>query len=229
VRLLIVDDETDFANALAKGLRQQGYVVDVCFDGLNACEEVRINSYDLVVLDLNLPGMDGLEVCRQMRLQQPELLILMLTARSQPDERVTGLDFGADDYLVKPFHFGELSARLRALLRRDRRVREPVLRYEDLALDPAYVVAWQGRRRLDLTRKEFAVLQYLMRHQGETVSQEELIEHVWGEPDALFTNSVRVHINSLRRKLGESSDRSRYIETVFGTGYRLGPTGGGGT
>ena len=225
MRLLIVDDETDFANALAKGLRAQGYAVDIACDGPEACLEVEGNDYDLVLLDLNLPGMDGLEVCRQMRAARPQLLILMLTARGQPDERITGLDLGADDYLAKPFHFGELSARLRALLRRDLRVREPLLAFAGLALDPASMVAWRNRQRLDLTRKEFAVLHYLMRHQGEVVSQEELIEHVWGEMDALFTNTVRVHINSLRRKLDVGS-ATRYIETVVGAGYRLGPAGG---
>jgi DNA-binding response OmpR family regulator len=145
----------------------------------------------------------------------------MLTARSRVEDRVIGLDMGADDYLVKPFHFEELAARIRALLRRDLRVREPILIVGDLKLDPASQTAWQRKRRLELTSKELAILEYLMRRPGEVVSQEEIIEHIWGEEVNLFTNSVRVHIHSLRRKLGDTTDYPRYIDTVVGQGYRL--------
>ena len=145
----------------------------------------------------------------------------MLTARSHPLERVSGLDAGADDYLIKPFSFEELAARVRALLRRDLRVREPLLQLEDLKLDPAGRVAWQGKRRLDLTRKELGLLEYLMRHPNEVISQEELLEHIWDAQTNLFTNTVRVHINSLRRKLVDDISHPRYIETVVGQGYRL--------
>lgn len=148
----------------------------------------------------------------------------MLTARSQPDERVMGLDVGADDYLVKPFHFAELLARIRALLRRDMRVRTPLLQYEDVKLDPMARVAWQGNRRLELTSKEFSILEYLLRHQGEVVSQEALLEHVWDMQANPLTNTVRVHINSLRRKLTDMAETPRYIETSIGQGYRLGHT-----
>ncbi|MFL5592916.1 MAG: response regulator transcription factor [Ktedonobacteraceae bacterium] len=129
-----------------------------------------------MILDLNLPGVDGLEVCHRVRAECPSLLILMLTARSRPDERVAGLDLGADDYLVKPFHFAELTARVRALLRRDLRVRVPLLQYKDLKLDQAARVVWQGNRRVELTSKEFGILKYLLRHQREIVSQEALLE-----------------------------------------------------
>jgi DNA-binding response OmpR family regulator len=165
--------------------------------------------------------MDGLEVCRRLRAHKPELLILILTARSRVKDRVAGLDEGADDYLTKPFHFEELSARIRALLRRDLRVREPLLQVGALKLDPAAQVIWQGRRRLELTAKEYAILEYLMRHPGEVVSQEEILEHGWGETVNPFTSSVRVHIHSLRHKLGDSSDHPQYIETVPTQGYRL--------
>lgn len=225
MRLLVVDDEEDFARALARGLRREGYTVDTAFDGLAALDAIAVNDYDLLILDLNLPGMDGLDLCRELRARHPELLIIVLTARDRPDERVTGLDLGADDYLVKPFCFAELCARLRALLRRDMRVRELVLRFADLALDPASTVAWQGKRRLELTRREFSLLHYLMRKQGEVVSQEELLEHVWGEVSDPCTNTVRVHVNSLRRKLGDSGESPRYIQTVIGAGYRLGSPG----
>jgi DNA-binding response OmpR family regulator len=222
VRLLVVEDELDFAQALARGLRQQGYAIDVALDGAQGWELAEVNEYDLLILDLNLPGMDGLEVCRRLRANQPSLLILMLTARDRPDERVAGLDLGADDYMVKPFHFAELLARVRALLRRDMRVRTLLLQYADLKLDPTTRVAWQGNRRLELTSKEFGILDYLLRHQGEIVSQEALLEHVWDMRANPLTNTVRVHVNSLRRKLGDMAETPRYIETVVAQGYRLG-------
>lgn len=221
MRILIVEDELDLANALARGLRQKGYAVDIAVNGEEGWELGQINEYDLAILDLNLPKLDGLEVCKRLRSSKPEMLILMLTARSRLEDKIIGLDLGADDYLVKPFHFEELTARIRALLRRDLRVREPILHAGDLKVDPASRIAWQGKRRLELTAKEFAILEYLMRHPGEVVSQEKLIEHVWNEDVNLFTTSVRVHIHSLRRKLGDNVDCPQYIETIAGIGYRL--------
>jgi len=220
---LIVEDELDLANALARGLRQQGYAVDIAADGEQGWELAEVNDYDLLILDLNLPGMDGLEVCRRLRSSRPRLLILMLTARGRLADRVRGLDLGADDYLVKPFHFEELAARVRALLRRDLRVREPLLQWGDLKLDPAARIAWQSNHRLELTRKELGILEYLMRHPGEVISQEELLEHVWDVEADPFTNTVRVHFHSLRRKIGDDATVPRYIETVVGQGYRLIP------
>jgi DNA-binding response OmpR family regulator len=222
MRLLLVEDENDFAQALAKGLRQQGYAVDIAENGNHGLELVALNEYDLLILDLNLPEVDGLEVCRRARANGLALLILMLTARGQPDERVIGLDSGADDYLVKPFHFAEFLARVRALLRRDMHNRALLLEYSDLKLDPATRTAWQSNRRLDLTGKEFGILEYLLRHQGEVVSQEALLEHVWDMQANPLTNTVRVHINSLRRKLEDTAETPRYIETIIGQGYRLG-------
>lgn len=221
MRLLLVEDEIDIASALATGLRHQGYAVDSAGDGQQALELANVTDYDLLILDLNLPNMDGLEVCRRLRASCPSLLVLMLTARSQPQERVIGLDTGADDYLVKPFHFVELVARVRALLRRDVRTRTPLLEYQDLKLDPVTHAAWQANRRLGLTNKEFGILEYLLRHQGEIVSQETLLEHVWDMQANPLTNTVRVHMNSLRRKLGDVAETPRYIETVIGQGYRL--------
>ncbi len=159
MRILIIEDEVDFANALSRGLKNQGYAVDVAKDGEEGWELGTVNPYDLVILDLSLPLMDGLEVCRLLRRQRPDLLILILTARDQISDRVIGLDMGADDYLVKPFHFEELTARIRALLRRDLRVREPILHVGDLQIDPAERIAWKGKRRLDLTAKEFSILE----------------------------------------------------------------------
>jgi len=221
MRILIIEDEIDLANVLAQGLRREGYAVDIAFDGEQGCQSATINDYDLLILDLNLPGMDGLEVCRRLRASHPHLLILMLTARSRLADKVTGLDFGADDYLVKPFDFGELTARVRALLRRDLRVRNPLLQCGDLKLDPASKTVWHGKHRLELTRKEFGVLEYLMRHPGEVISQEELLEHVWDTEADPFTNTVRVHVHSLRRKLGDDQTPPKIIETIVGQGYRL--------
>lgn len=221
MRLLVVEDEADLAHALAKGLRRQGYAVDLAFDGKQGFELAGINDYDLLILDLNLPEMDGLEVCRRLRASQLSMLILILTARDRPDERIAGLDLGADDYLVKPFHFGELTARIRALLRRDMRIRSPLLQYKDLKLDPTARILWQDNLRLELTGKEFGIIEYLLRHQGEIVSQETLLEHVWDMEANPFTNTVRVHINSLRRKLEDMAETPRYIETIVGQGYRL--------
>ena len=222
MRLLVIEDEPDIASALEKGLRQVGYAVDIALDGERGSELALVNDYDLLILDLNLPGVDGLEVCHRVRTECPSLLILMLTARSRPDKRVAGLDLGADDYLVKPFYFAELNARARALLRRDLRVRVPLLQYKDVKLDPAARVVWQGNRRVELTSKEFGILEYLLRHRGEIVSQEAILEHVWDMQTNPLTNTVRVHINSLRRKLEDIAETPRYIETIVGQGYRVG-------
>ncbi len=221
MRLLIIEDELDIAQALAHGLQQQGYAVDIATTGKEGWELATNYDYDLIILDLNLPGMDGLDVCRHLRASQSQALILMLTARDQPLDRVIGLDLGADDYMVKPFYFEELSARIRALLRREMRIREPILQQGPLKLDPADSIAWIGNRRLELTRKEFSILEYLMRHPGEVISQEVLMEHVWNQDMNPFSNTVRVHIASLRRKLGDDPGSPQFIGTVIGKGYRL--------
>ncbi len=225
MRVLIIEDEEDLATALASGLRREGYAVDVINDGASGWEMAEVNNYDLLLLDLNLPELDGLQVCQRLRGSQPQLLIFMLTARSQPSQKIAGLDLGADDYLVKPFHFGELLARMRALLRRDMRVRDPLLQFQNLKLDPASQTAWKDNQKLELTNKEFGILEYLMRHSCEVVTQEQLIEHVWDINVNPFTTTVRVHINSLRNKLSASkSDTSGtgvFIETIVGKGYRL--------
>ncbi len=221
MKLLIIEDELDFSQALARGLRKLGYAVDLAMDGIQGLELAETNEYDLLILDINLPGIDGFDVCRHLRTSQSNLLILMLTARGQLADRVTGLDLGADDYLVKPFHFEELVARLRALLRRDMRVREPIIELDDLKLDPGSYTVWKDNHRLELNRKEFGILEYLMRHPGEVVSQEELLEHVWESSVNPFSNAVRVHLTLLRRKLGDDAGKPHYIETVVGKGYRF--------
>lgn len=231
MRLLVVEDETDLAEALAKGLRRDGYAVDVAFDGASALDRLSVNAYDLVCLDLNLPDMDGLEVCRRMRTDpmlrpaedEPAPRVLMLTARATLDDRVAGLDEGADDYLVKPFAFEELQARVRTLLRRDASRQGAVLEVGDLVMDTARFAVDRGGNRVDLTAKEFALLRYFMSHPDEVMSQERLLEHVWDENTDPFTNTVRVTVGTLRRKLDQAAPEGAVqpIETVVGAGYRL--------
>jgi DNA-binding response OmpR family regulator len=221
--VLVVDDERDLTEAVAKGLRREGYAVDLAFDGAEALEKVRMNPYDLICLDITMPEMDGREVCRRIRADQhlvPQPRILMLTARDALEDRVAGLDEGADDYLVKPFAFPELSARVRSLVRRDTPIETSVYRVGDLELDDARHLARRGDRELDLTAKEFALLRYFMTRPGEVLSQETLLEHVWDEFADPFTNTVRVTVGTLRRKLTAEGEES-VIETVIGRGYRL--------
>ena len=222
MRLLIVEDEEDFVRALAQGLRQEGYAVDSAGNGQHGWELADVNEYDILLLDLNLPDIDGMEICRRIRLTHPQLLIIMLTARGMLHQRIEGLDCGADDYLVKPFHFEELVARIRALLRRDMHSRMPVLRYNNIVLDPSAHCVWKGRQPLNLTKKEFGILEYLLRHPAEIVTQEALLEHVWDMNVDPLTTTVRTHMASLRHKLGEAG---HYIETVVGRGYRIGRPG----
>jgi DNA-binding response OmpR family regulator len=222
VRLLVVDDESELADAVARGLRKEGYAVDVAYGGEDAVEMVRLNPYDLVCLDLTMPDLDGLEVCRRIRDDVGSAVrVLMLTARDSLDDRVAGLDDGADDYLVKPFAFRELQARVRTLLRRDTDQTDSVFRVGDLTLDTAKHSAHRCGTELDLTAKEFALLRYFMMHPGDVLSQEHLLEHVWDENADPFTNTVRVTVGTLRRKLAVSDDDEPVIETVVGSGYRL--------
>ena len=223
MRILVVDDEVDLANAVARGLRREGYAVDVANDGPDALDKAELTPYDLVCLDITMPGMNGIEVCQRL-LENPAdghaPRVLMLTARDTVDDRITGLDSGADDYLVKPFAFGELSARVRSLLRRDSSQPAAVMDVGDLHLDDSRHRASRGDRDLDLTAKEFALLRYFMHHPDVVLSQEHLLEHVWDEHADPFTNTVRVTVGTLRRKLSEAGEPAA-IETVIGSGYRL--------
>ena len=231
MRILVVEDETELAEAIAKGLRREGYAVDVANDVSGAIDRLVVSAYDLVTLDLNLPDGDGLELARRVR-EDPAFAplddetaprILMLTARDGVGERVIGLDQGADDYLVKPFAFAELSARVRSLMRRDAGRSGAVLAVGELQLDTARFEATRSGSLLDLTAKEFALLRYFMTHSGEVLSQERLLEHVWDESADPFTNTVRVTVGTLRRKITRDDDAEAPIETVIGAGYRLRP------
>ena len=223
MRLLIVEDEPDLANAIARGLRRDGHAVDVALTAGDADLKLRTAGYDLVCLDWSLPDGSGIALCRDLvsgalpTLDGERPRILMLTARDGVEDRVTGLDSGADDYLVKPFAFAELSARVRALLRREDHT-APVIEVGPLRLDPARFVASRDGRPLELTAKEFSLLHYFMAHAGHVLSQEHLLEHVWDEMADPMTNVVRVTVSNLRKKLGEPP----LITTVPGRGYRLG-------
>ncbi len=223
MRILVVDDEPDLVEALARGLRREGYAVDTALDGDEALAKASWTPYDLVCLDITMPGVDGLEVCRALRTNPAEGVVprvLMLTARDTLEDRVQGLDVGADDYLVKPFAFDELAARVRSLLRRDGGRSGSVLVVGSLVLDTARHEARRGDRLVDLTAKEFALLRYFMSRPGEVISQEELLDHVWDEHADPFTNTVRVTVGTLRRKLS-TDDEPGLVETVVGRGYRL--------
>jgi DNA-binding response OmpR family regulator len=221
MKLLVVEDEKDLADAIARGLIRQAYSVDVAYDGNRAMNLIEVNTYDLIVLDLNLPGLDGLEICKRVRSVDSTTGILMLTARVSTESRVLGLDQGADDYLVKPFHFPELLARVRAVLRRQGEVRKVILRFKDLVLDPNSLSAYIGDHKLILTTKEFAMLEYLVRNAGSVISQEALLEHVWNDEANLFTQTIKVHINNLRNKL-KPLGKEDLIRTIKGKGYIIG-------
>jgi DNA-binding response OmpR family regulator len=226
MRVLVVDDEEDLLTALRAGLSRAGYAVDLAATAGEAAEKLRAVPYDVLILDLTLPDTDGVALCRAIRAGElpvaagRRLRILMLTARAGLRERVRGLDEGADDYLTKPFAMAELLARLRALLRRDVAADSAVLAVGDVRLDNARQLVWRRDRELSLTRKEFGVLRYLITRPGHVVSAEELLEHVWDEHADPFTETVRVTVGTLRRKL-TSGGESPLIETVIGRGYRL--------
>jgi two-component system OmpR family response regulator len=220
MRVLVAEDETRMASLLKRGLEEEGYAVDVSGDGVEAVWMATENEYDVIVLDVMLPGIDGFEVCRRLRAEERWAPVLMLTARHQVEDRIRGLDAGSDDYLTKPFSFAELVARLRALLRRGSHERPTVLAVGDLRLDPSRRRAWRDKTQLDLTAKEFALLEFFMRHPGEVVSRTRLLEHVWDFAFDGTSNVIDQYVAYLRRKIDRPFGRED-LETVRGAGYRL--------
>lgn len=221
MRLLVVEDEAALCSSIAEGLRLDGYEVDTCQDGLEALELCGVETYDLILLDLNLPGLDGMEVLRRLRLGDGETPVLILSARGQLQDKVSGLDAGANDYLTKPFHFEELEARVRSLTRR-RFIQENIcLLCGDISFDTKSRTAWAKGQPLSLTRKEAGLLEYLLLHQGRVISQEEMMEHLWDGSVNSFSNSIRVHISSLRKKLRAALGYDP-IQNKVGQGYMMG-------
>lgn len=218
MRLLVVEDEPKLAQFIHRGLSEESFVVDIARDGEEALERASRTTYDLVILDLMLPRMDGFAVCRALRATGSDLPILILSARRIVDDRVKGLELGADDYMTKPFAFSELSARVRALLRRRQPAALLTLSVGTLTLDPITRVVKRGDRRIDLTQKEFALLDYLLRHAGHVVTRTMIAEHVWGFDWDRLTNVIDVYINHVRRKI-ERADEPRLIHAVRGSGY----------
>jgi two-component system, OmpR family, copper resistance phosphate regulon response regulator CusR len=220
VRILLVEDEPNAARMLAKGLREETYAVDLAPDGEQALEHAHVNDYDLVILDVMLPRKNGFQVCKELRESGSAVPVLMLTARDSLEDRVHGLDAGADDYLSKPFEFAELLARVRALLRRRPALYREVLTVADLSVDTTKRRVARGGRELDLTAKEFALLEYLMRRAGELVSRADISEHVWDQSYDPFSKVIDVFIQRLRKKVDEAHSL-KLIRTRRGEGYVL--------
>jgi two-component system response regulator VanR len=217
VRVLVAEDERRVADAVARGLRREGMAVDVAYDGGSALDKARMHPYDVLVLDRDLPVIHGDDLCRTLRAEEPDSRVLMLTAAAGVDDLVDGLSIGADDYMPKPFEFAELVARLRALARRTHPAAPPTLAAGDVELDPARRTVTRAGRPIDLTPREFAVLEALMAADGAVMSNDELVRRVWDENADPFTNSVRMTVLRVRRKLGHPP----VIETVKGSGYRI--------
>jgi DNA-binding response OmpR family regulator len=222
MRLLLVEDDPGILRFVLKGLREQAYAVDTAVTGDDALYQAEINSYDLIILDIMIPGRDGFAVCREIRKSGQRVPILMLTARDAIEDRVAGLDAGADDYLAKPFAFRELLARLRALLRRSGELRPPNITVGDLVVNTAGQTVTRGGRRIGLTTKEYALMEFLACNAGRVVGRSAIAEHVWDETFDPFSNLIEVYVNRLRRKIGVESN-APLLHTRRGAGYVLGP------
>ena len=222
MRIIVVEDAVKLALALKRGLEGEGYAVDTVHDGLTARKRIlaREGQYDLLILDVMLPGLDGLTLCRDLRAKGVTVPVLVLTARDTTGDKVAGLDSGADDYLVKPFAFAELLARIRTLLRRPAQTLSTELRVGDLALDPATRTVRRGDRPIELTTKEFALLELFMRSPGEVLSRDTILDHAWDEDADAFSNVVDVYLRRLRKKIDRDGEASLF-QTVRGVGYGI--------
>lgn len=220
MRILVVEDERKLAEVLRSGLEEHSYAVDLAYDGEEALGFATLENYDLIVLDVMLPKLDGLAVCSRLRAEHRQVPVLMLTARDDVDDRVDGLDSGADDYLTKPFAFRELLARVRALLRRDSSSKDPILRAGDVEVNPVTREVRRAGRAVDLTSKEYAILEYFVRHPNRVLTRPQIAEHVWNYDFVAVSNVVDVYIGYLRRKLGDEGE-PHLLHTIRGTGYQL--------
>ena len=220
MKVLLAEDDQRIANFIIKGLRENAYAVDAAADGEDALYQAAINTYDVIILDVMMPVKDGFAVCRELRESGVKTPVLMLTARDAIDDKISGLDYGADDYLTKPFEFGELLARLRALLRRSGEIRPPKIVIEDLEINTTAQTVRRGGREISLTTKEYTLLEYLAREKGKVVGRAEIAEHVWDENFDTFSNLIEVYVNRLRSKMDEGYD-VQLIHTRRGAGYIL--------
>ena len=225
MRILLVEDEPSAARMMAKGLREQTYAVDIAQDGEGALYQANVNDYDLIILDIMLPGKDGFEVCRELRAAGSPVPVLMVTARGTIDDRVGGLDIGADDYLTKPFDFRELLAHIRALLRRGQSLQPDTIKVDDLEVDTRARQVRRAGRGVYLTAKEYALLEYLARRAGEVVARSDIAEHVWDESFDPFSNLIEVYVQRLRRKI-DDGHATKLLHTRRGAGYVLSQGGG---
>lgn len=225
MRILVVEDEIELCNAIREGLEIEGYAVDTCYDGNEAYDFMYVENYDLVILDLNLPGMDGIDILKKIRKTNNEIKIIILSARGSVSDRVKGLDIGANDYLIKPFDFEELEARIRNLLRRQFIQANSVLEFDKIKLDTVKRIVTANNEEVILTKKELGILEYILLNKNKIVSKEELIDHVWNMNVDSFSNAVRVHVATLRKKLKNVLGYD-VVQTKIGEGYYLEKIGG---
>lgn len=223
MKILVVEDEHRIANAIKKGLEQERYTVDTAYDGIEGFDLSTTEDYDLIILDLMLPGMDGMTICRELRKKQIHTPILILTAKGQVQDKVAGLDNGADDYLTKPFSFEELLARIRALIRRPHQQVKTSLSVSDLTLNPQTYLVVRSGREIQLSSKEYSLLEYLIRHKNIIVTKEQIIQHVWNYDADILPNTIEVYIRNLRNKVDRPFSKNKpLIQTIRGFGYKIG-------
>jgi len=223
MRILVIEDEYKIANSIKRGLEQEKFAVDAVYGGVEGFDMAVSEDYDVIILDIMLPGMDGISLCRKLREEKNHTPVLMLTAKGSVSNRVEGLNAGADDYLVKPFAFEELLARVRALARRPVKGGEIKLKVNDLEMDPNFYEVRRAGKEINLTRKEFSLLEYLMRNSGKIISKAQIIAHVWNYDADILPNTVEVYIGYLRKKIDENFPKKKQlIQTVRGFGYKIG-------